>query len=225
MNLYIIRGIPNHSPNAFSFETPYPQSHTRVVANNTAGNPGLPERNPKKMNPTQPEEEDTGAEKLQILPGSGSAEQDADENGRETSAEPHDRSILYPQGASTGLKKMMSDQAFYAQKEETQVSPERFIAQHRLCRVVILRHNEEKEREEACFSPDKTNFPASTLTTDAFQAWSSSVTFILASIGCAVGVGNIWRFPYMCYRNGGAAFSNIPPNRPTLLSCKNNCSR
>jgi len=38
------------------------------------------------------------------------------------------------------------------------------------------------------------------------QAWTSRTTFILASIGCAVGVGNIWRFPYMCYRNGGAAF-------------------
>lgn len=38
------------------------------------------------------------------------------------------------------------------------------------------------------------------------QAWDSKTTFILASIGCAVGIGNIWRFPYMCYRNGGAAF-------------------
>ena len=40
----------------------------------------------------------------------------------------------------------------------------------------------------------------------SIQAWTSRTTFILASIGCAVGIGNIWRFPYMCYRNGGAAF-------------------
>lgn len=38
------------------------------------------------------------------------------------------------------------------------------------------------------------------------QVWSSKWTFILASIGAAAGLGNLWRFPYLTYENGGAAF-------------------
>jgi NSS family neurotransmitter:Na+ symporter len=36
--------------------------------------------------------------------------------------------------------------------------------------------------------------------------WSSRSAFIFASIGFAVGLGNIWRFPYMVGENGGSAF-------------------
>ena len=35
--------------------------------------------------------------------------------------------------------------------------------------------------------------------------WSSRWTFILAATGSAVGLGNIWKFPYMAGDNGGGA--------------------
>lgn len=38
------------------------------------------------------------------------------------------------------------------------------------------------------------------------EKWSSGLGFILASIGSAVGIGNIWRFPYIVGMNGGGAF-------------------
>lgn len=54
---------------------------------------------------------------------------------------------------------------------------------------------------------------------DERESFSSRLGFILISAGCAIGLGNVWRFPYITGKYGGAAFVLIYLLFLVILDC------
>lgn len=67
--------------------------------------------------------------------------------------------------------------------------------------------NDEEMAEGKCGDSDRDT--VSEIEVVERQTWGNKAEYILATIGFAVGFGNLWRFPYLCQKNGGGKTEKI----------------
>lgn len=60
----------------------------------------------------------------------------------------------------------------------------------------------------ANYTSHASDLPPSEVKMEERGQWSNKLEFVLSVAGSIIGLGNMWRFPYLCYKNGGGEWED-----------------
>ncbi|CAH0555838.1 unnamed protein product [Brassicogethes aeneus] len=71
---------------------------------------------------------------------------------------------------------------------------------------IQFKSNEDEEEEECRLKEKVVTYHAPLSAEDDRGGWGNKLDFLFSCISLSVGLGNVWRFPYLCFKNGGGGF-------------------